>query len=196
METEFEAKFLDIDKQQYRDKLKSIGAVLVSPERKMRRVIVDRRVNKQFLCDYIRVRDEGDCVRLSAKTHARENGNIEDQKEVDVVVSDYDKTIEIIKLMGFNLDKYQETLRETWEYGGAEITIDTWPGLDTYSEIEASSEAKVKEIAEKLELDWNKKRITSITEIFMQTYNLGIDETLEKLSNITFENNPFTQSQK
>ncbi len=191
METEFEAKFFPVNKDEYRQKLKELGAKLILPERKMRRAIADRRGNPQVQCNYIRVRDEGNLVRLSAKIDGNEGGQISDQKETDVEVSDYDKTIQILEKSGLKFNRYQETLRETWEYDGAEITIDTWPGLDTYSEIETSSEEKVKEIAEKLGFDWNKKIITPAPDIFCKVYGLGIDDVLEKVSNITFENNPF-----
>lgn len=196
METEFEAKFKIKDKQAFRKKLKDIGAKLVSPEHLMRRIIVDQRNYPQLQCDYIRIRDEGNQIRLSAKTHAREGGNLADQKEVDVVVSDFSKMKQIIELMGFKFDKYQETKRETWEYKGAEITIDTWPGFDPYSEIEAGSEDEVKRIARKLNLDWSTKRITAITEILAEVYGLSIDETLKHLEYITFDSNPFAKIER
>src|SRR5690348_15613870 len=123
--TEFECKFYPIDKEAFRGKLTDIGAKLVIPERKMRRSIVEQSDYPQIQCDYIRVRDEGDSVRLSAKTHALEGGDISDQKEVDVQISDYDKTVKLIELMGFKFNTYQETLRETWKYNDAEIVIDT-----------------------------------------------------------------------
>jgi len=163
--TEFEAKFYPVNKDEYRERLRKIGAVLVTPERKMRRAIVDSDAYPQLNCHYIRVRDEGDSVRLSAKTHARIGGNIDDQKEIDVKVSG--------------------------SYKKAEITIDTWPGLDTYSEIEANSEAEVKKIALILDLDWEKRIITGIKEVYMAVYGMKIEDVTEKICYITFENNPF-----
>ena len=189
--TEFEAKFYPVNKDEYRERLRKIGAVLVTPERKMRRAIVDSDAYPQLTYHYIRVRDEGDSVRLSAKTHARIGGNIDDQKEIDVKVSDYDKTIKIIESMGFRFSIYQETKRETWSYKKAEITIDTWPGLDTYSEIEANSEAEVKKIALILDLNWEKRIITGIKEVYMAVYGMKIEDVTEKICYITFENNPF-----
>lgn len=188
---EFEAKFYPVFKDEYREKLKLIGAKLITPERKMRRAIVDGTAYPQFSCHYIRIRDEGDTITLSVKTHAREGGKLSDQKEIDVKVSDYEKTIKLIESMGFKFTIYQENLRETWSYKGAEITIDTWPGLDTYSEIEASSEENVKIIAEELCFDWNKKIITSVKEIYMKIYDLTRGEVTKNLNYLTFEKNPF-----
>jgi adenylate cyclase class 2 len=191
--TEFEAKFYPIDKEAFREKLKKLGAKLIIPERKMRRAIVDQVVYPQIMCDYVRVRDEGNVIRLSSKIHAREGGSLSDQKEIDVEVSDYDKTIKIIESLGFNFTIYQETLRETWDYKGAEITIDTWPGLETLSEIEAHSEEEVKQLAEELGHNWDKRIVTSVKEIFMKKYGLSKEEATEKLNYITFENNPFAK---
>jgi len=197
METEFEAKFYPVNKGQYRKKLLSIGAKLTIPERKMVRVIGDNRLNPDLPKNhYIRVRNEGNLIRLSIKVTADENGNLSDQKELDVEVSDFDKTVEILKTLGVKFNRIQETLREEWEYKGANITIDTWPGLDTYSEIETSSEEKVKEIAQELGLDWDNKIITAAAEVYTKVYGIGIEEVLEKISNLTFENNPFEGMEK
>jgi adenylate cyclase class 2 len=192
MDIEFEAKFYPVNKDEIRKATEKIGAKLVKPERKMRRVISNSRAYPQLKCDYIRIRDEGEgTVRLSAKVHALEGGAVADQKEVDVKVSDFDKMLEILELMNLKPTKYQETLREEWEYQGAEIVIDTWPGLEPYIEIEAHSEDEVKEVAEKLGFDWEKKIITSNVEIFCKVYNLNEDEVLKRMDYITFEKIPF-----
>ena len=77
MDTEFEAKFYPVDKDKFREKLKSVGAKLTIPERKMVRVIADRQANN-FLnkSDYIRVRNEGNVIRLSYKRKETESANL------------------------------------------------------------------------------------------------------------------------
>ena len=197
IDTEFEAKFYPVNKDEYRKKLKSIGAVLDIPERKMIRIIADSRSNPILDKNhYIRVRDEGNLIRLSLKITADEGGNLSDQKELDVEVGNFDKTVKIMEAVGIKFNRTQETLREEWKYKGAQITIDTWPGLDTYSEIETSSEEKVKEIALELGLDWENKIITAAAEVYTKVYGIGLEEVLEKISNITFENNPFKGKKK
>ena len=191
METEFEAKFYPVEKEKIRQKLKTIGANLVYSERKMKRVIFDYVTNPQLQCHYLRVRDEGNRITFSAKTHQPEGGQLADQKEDVVSVDNFDKTVEIIKLSGLKQSHYQETLRETWELAGAEITIDTWPWLETYSEIEAASEEAVKTAADKLGFRWHEKIITSVTEIFAKVYNLSLAEATKKIAHLTFESNPF-----
>jgi predicted adenylyl cyclase CyaB len=195
--TEFEAKFYPVDKEEYRKKLLSIGAKLTIPERKMIRMVADKRGNPVLSSGkYVRVRNEGDTVRLSVKFMAEADGKLSDQKEIDVKVSDFEKTIEIIEICGIKFNRRQENLREEWSYKGAQVTIDSWPGLETFSEVEAGSEEEVKSIAEELGFDWNKKIITPAAEVYAKVYGLGIEETLEKISNITFENNPFKNVEK
>jgi len=196
MDTEFEAKFYPVNKTRYRQKLKSVGAKLITPERLMRRTIYDYHDHPQLKCHYLRVRDEGDSVRLSAKTHASQGGSMADQKEVDVVVSDYAKTLEILDLAGFSPTHYTETCRETWHYDRAEITIDTLPDLDPYSEIEGQSEAHVKEVAEKLGFDWSKKMISASPELYAEVYRLPITQVLAKYRHLTFQSRPFAKLKK
>lgn len=195
--TEFEAKFYPIDKEEYRKKLESIGAKLVIFERKMVRIVGDRRANP-VLPEHsnIRVRDEGNLIRLSLKTSAEKEGKLTDQKEVDVEVSDFEKTVIILEACGIKFVRRQETLREEWKFKGAQITIDTWPGLEPYSEIEADSEEKVKEIAEDLGFDWNKKLVFASSHLFEKVYGIGYEDVLKKMSNLAFENNPFEGMKK
>jgi predicted adenylyl cyclase CyaB len=195
--TEFEAKFYPVNKEEYRKKLLSIGAVLVIPERKMIRIVADKRANPVIAQNgYIRIRDEGEITRLSLKITAEETGTLSDQKEIDVEVSDFDKTKEIMEAIGVKFNRRQETLREEWVLKGAQITIDTWPGLLTYSEIEADSEEKVKEIAGDIGFDWDKKLIIPAAEVYAKVYQMDIEEVLEKISYISFEKNPFEKLTK
>ena len=196
MKTEFEAKFYPVNKDEYRKKLKEVGAGLAIPERKMRRVIADHHVNKNLGCDYIRIRHEGGVIRLSAKVHAKEGGEVGDQKEADMEVGDFDKTKEILELAGLIFNKYQESLREEWEFEGANITIDTWPCLEPYSEIEAASEEEVKNIAQKLGLSWENKLLSTLDELCSRVYGISQEEALQKITNLTFENNPFEGMKK
>ena len=62
MNNEIEAKYLDIDKAAIRKKLKAAGALLLDPEKKMRRTVFDTGPNS-----YARVRDEGDKIVLTYK---------------------------------------------------------------------------------------------------------------------------------
>lgn len=68
MQTEIEAKWLNIDIDLMRNKLEKNGAQLVHPERQMRRCTFDFPDKKLHQVNgWVRVRDEGDKVTLSYK---------------------------------------------------------------------------------------------------------------------------------
>lgn len=191
MKTEYEAKFYPVDKKEITERLENSGATLLQAEVKTIIAVFNKQANPQISAHYIRVRDEGDVIRMSAKIHAAQDGNVSDQKEADTVVQNFDSTIQILECVGLKRSGYQEKKRETWNLNGAEVVIDTWPGLEIYIEIEAESEEKVQQIAELLGFQWDNRIITSVVEIYVQKYNLSGEEVLEIMANLTFENNPF-----
>lgn len=192
MHIEYEAKFpLDVSKDGFRQRLQASGAVLEQKERLMRRVLFGQERNPGLTCDYIRVRDEGDKVTMSAKTHATDQGNMHDQKEAVTVVEDFDACVGVLLQAGLIKTNDQQSKRETWTMGETHIEIDTWPGLDPYVEIESTSEQLVQQIAEVLGLDWNRRRITSVEEIFMDTYHLTKEDVRARLAFCTFEEHGF-----
>jgi len=155
METEIEAKFIDIDKEKLCQKLIEKGAILEHPEILMRRKVYDypdKRLNK--IGGWVRVRDEGDKITLTYKKTSERT--LQGTKEISIIVNDFEKTCEFLEAIGMMEKSYQETKRERWKYKGVEITIDTWPWIPTFIELEGSNEEIVKEVARDLELDWEK----------------------------------------
>jgi adenylate cyclase class IV len=194
--TRYEAKFYPVNLEVLRTKFGGIGAKLLIPERRMRRSLINKNQNPQLKCDYIRVRDEGKTTRISSIINPLEGGLISDRKQIDILTTSYEDAIKLIQTMGFTFDTYQEVMREVWAFNNAEIKLDTWPGLLTFMEIHGVSEEHVKQTAEMLGLNWNKKIITSVTEIFMKVYHLTENEILHFLTNITFEKNPFAHMEQ
>jgi len=153
MEIEYEAAFAAVDKDVVRKKLAEVGATLARAE------FLQRRTNFTLPagCEvaqigWARVRDEGDKITMSIKTCS--GYGIEDQKEVCLTV-DYFETAELfLTTLGCQKKSYQETKRELWTLDEAEITIDTWPFLEPFVEVEAKSESVVRSVSEKLGFDY------------------------------------------
>ena len=184
METELEAKFLDIDPESLRKSLKEIGAKLAHPERLMKRKVFDfpdERLEKEG--GWIRVRDEGDKITLSYKRLV--DRTLHGTKEITVEVSDFEKTCNILIAAGLQADAYQETKREKWELEGSEITIDTWPWIPTFVEIEAPTEDKLKEVASKIDLDWSKAMHGSVETAYQKYFDVT-EEEVDNWESITF----------
>ena len=120
METEIEAKFLDIDPIAVRAKLKALGAALIYPEVLMKRKVFDHPTNKQS--DWLRVRDEGDKITMSYKKVI--DRTVHGTKEVTIEVSNFDDACAILAAAQLTPKSHQETRRETWKLDDAEIMID------------------------------------------------------------------------
>lgn len=93
MQTEIEAKFLGVNHDAIRSKLKELGAECLQPMTTMKRVnmdYADKRLEKSG--GWLRVRDMGNRITLTYKN--LESWSLSGVKEIEVNVSDCDKTLE------------------------------------------------------------------------------------------------------
>jgi len=80
-------------------------------------------------------------------------------------------------------------MREVWISDKAEATIDTWPGLNPFLEIEGKDEKTVRKISKELGFDFKKAVFGSIDLVYEK--ELGISaKIIIKLPEITFANPP------
>lgn len=170
MKAELEVKFLNIDSEDMRARLERAGATLEQPMRLMRRVVIEQPEHK-IEHAFLRIRDEGDKTTLTFKRRRTPHPTkIDDVKEIEVVVSDFDATVEIFKEAGWDYLTYQETKRETWKLDDVEVVIDRWPWLAPSIEIEGPSEASVRASAEKLGLTWSDAFYGQIDDVYALQY--------------------------
>lgn len=188
MHTEIEAKFLDIDADLLREKLKSLKAILVNNERTMKRKnfdFEDGRLHK--ISGWVRVRDEGNKVTLSYKQ--LNDRSLHGTKEVNVTVENFEDTCNFLESIGMKQKSYQVTKRESWLLDDVEIEIDTWPWIPQYVEIEGKSEEEVKSAASRLNLDWQKALHGSV-EVAYQAYFDVTEDEIDAWEEITFIQTP------
>lgn len=168
---EIEVKFLNIDPTSIENKLKAIGAERIFEKLYRRRVFdyPDLRLHKKGA--WIRLRDEGEKItltykeRIGMKTFDGKT-NDDSMEEVEVNVSDFNKTAELLDKIGFIEKFYQENRRIRYQLDDIEFDIDFWPQLDPYLEIEAPSWEKIDEAIKLLGLNPEDKRIFSTTQIY------------------------------
>src|SRR5690606_26146508 len=119
---------------------------------------------------WLRLRDEGDRVTLSFKQRLGVNAanGLDDSgmKEVEVVVSSYSATAELLRSIGMIEKFYEENDRELYFLDGVEVSIDTWPLIPTYVEIEGTGLDEIEKAARKLGFDIKKKVICSTTQVY------------------------------
>lgn len=123
------------------------------------------------------------------------NGDkITDQKELCLVVDDYNKAVNLLKIIGCEEKSYQETKREFWIFDDVEVTIDEWPYLEPFVEVEGNSELSVKKACQKLELNYTKAVFGSVDKLYNLKYGTSINVINNETPRITFqEENPFTK---
>ena len=184
MNNEIEASFLDIDKDEIRAKLKAAGATLGYAEILMRRVVFDTGPHS-----FARVRDEGDKIVMTYKNYLNDK-DIMGCKEVNLVVDSYDEAIKFLRGCGLEEKARQETYREMWRLDGTEVTIDTWPWIPTYIEVEGGSEESVWQASEKLGFTKEEAHFGAVDHIYQHYYGVDMDIVNCETPVINFEMEP------
>jgi len=184
MNTEFEVKFVNVDHETLRAKLKDLGATLEHPMRLMKRAIIETPLLKQKDA-FLRVRDEGDKTTLTYKQF--QDLSVDGAKEFEIVVSDFQTTIDLLNVSGLPCRSIQESKRETWELDSAEVVLDEWPWLNPYIEIEGKSEKHVREVAAKLGFDWNAAVFGDVMAAYRVQYpHLKLEDTVGNIAEVKF----------
>ncbi len=190
MEIEYEATFENVDKDEIRKRLKKIGAKLVKPEFIQTRVVFHLPEGNEINGGWIRVRNEGDKITMSLKIV--DGNKIHNQKEVFLIVDSFENAESFLVNVGCKRNAYQESKRELWRFDGADITIDEWPFLEPFVEIEGKSEESVKKIAGKLGFDYSKALFCSVDTLYNMKYGVAEEIINNKTPEIKFDGkNPF-----
>jgi adenylate cyclase class 2 len=177
METEFEVKIPDIDVEQIKKKLESIGAKK-HLEREMKRYVYD--IDPKDQSTWIRLRDNGERVTLAIKKI--HNDNIDGTKEISIVVDDFEKTNLLLNKLGFFHKAYQENKRISYLLDDVKIEIDFWPKIPPkippYLEVEGKSAQEVEKVVKLLGFDSSQTTSIGVTKMY-QRYGIDIDKFKE-----------------
>ena len=190
MHIEYEAKFVDIDKDEMRERLKRIDARLVRPEYFQKRTNFHLPGDKRSDHAWIRVRDEGDKITLSLKKF--DGDGMHDQKEICLTIDDFENATKFLSEIGCEEKAYQETKRELWVIDEVEVTVDTWPHLEPFVEIEGKNEESVRIVAGKLGFDFSEAVFGGVGVLYKMKYGVAIEEINHKTKRFVFDQeNPF-----
>jgi len=195
MQIEYEATFESVDKDEMRARLQKAGAKLVRPEFQSRRVTLNLPSGHEIPHAWIRIRDNGQKITQTLKIV--DNGKIENQQELEIKVENFDDTIEFLEKIGCRKKSFQETRREKWELNGVEISIDEWPFLEPFVEVEGKSEEEVKKVSKKLGFDYSKALFCAVGHQYYRKYNIPEHYLNNKVPKIVFNmENPFEKYEK
>ena len=174
MNTEIEERVLEIDKDKVIAKLEELGAKKTGDWHQKRYVydFIPKREN-----EWIRLRTNGKETTLTYKNI--ESKDISGTKELEIVVSDFEETNQLLKIMGYTPRSFQENLRTRYYLDHIELDIDTWPLIPTYLEIEGNSEEDVKRVEKLLELNEAKVTTMNCQDIYLEEYGIDINQIEE-----------------
>lgn len=141
--TEYEARVLDIDPAAVGDLIIAKGGRKTRDTATMRRYVYD--VSPGDDSRWLRLRDTGTQTTLTVKEITSDA--IDGTTEVEVTVGDLQTTHQILGRLGFYAKSYQENRRTSYELDGARLEVDEWPMIPPYLEIEADSEQEVRRVA-------------------------------------------------
>lgn len=169
MHTEYEVRVLEIDKEKLIKRLEDLGAKKIADFDYRRRIynFVPKDPNK-----WIRLRTDGNKTTLTIKEI--KSLEIDGTKEMEIEVSDFDETNNMLNKLGYKAHTYQENKRTRYLLDDVELDIDSWPYIPTYLEIEGKDEKSVKDMIKLLEIDEAKVTSIDVQGVFRKFYNIEI----------------------
>ena len=177
MNIEYEVRILEINSDELINRLERIGAKFIGKYDQKRYVYntIPKKEGK-----WLRLRTNGEETTLTYKSV--EKNSIDGTKELEIEVEDFEKTNELLELVGIKSKGYQENRRIRYLLDDVEVDIDTWPLIPTYVEIEGKDEDSVNNVIKKLELQNNKVTALDVQSVYEKIYNIDIS----KISTLKF----------
>ena len=179
MQKEIETRFLEIDKAELVDKLLALGAVDKGEGKLDEIIFYPANGSWEGKRKFIRLRTDGKKTTLTYKTNEKQE--IDSAREINLEVSDFDKCAEFMQCAEMVINRQNEKKRHTFELGEVTVDIDTWPKIPAYAELEGPSIESLKDVCEKLGLNWGQRFDADAAGVMKQS---GYD--IFKLKKVTF----------
>ena len=167
MNTEIEARLLEVDANEFENRLKRNNATKIGDWLQLRYCYDFNPIKPN---SWIRLRTNGKETTLTIKEI--NSSTIDGTKELEIAVSDFYATNEILNKLGYTARSIQENRRIRYILNNVEIDIDFWPMIPTYVEFEADSVEKIIEVCNILKIDYNKLVTMDVKSIYQ---HYGID---------------------
>jgi adenylate cyclase class 2 len=161
---ECEVKFVIADPASFRDRLRQAGALPTGSafETNYRYDRADNQLlTKQCL---LRLRRDRRNLLTFKKPHPSGGRQVKAHEELEVTVSDFDTTHQILQALGFYRAQIYEKRRETYEMASVEICLDHLP-FGHFIEIEGAADM-LSSVAARLDLAWQARILANYLQIF------------------------------
>lgn len=150
-------------------KLKENGGEIVQNETIFYYIVYTHPLKKKNF--YIRIRNEGSNITMTVKSKTNEKYPL----EYEIIIDNFEEANNILLQLGCKKIYEIHKLRETWKIKGCkEVIFDTYPGAETYAEIECDSEKNIQTVLKKLNLNTNLKNYPRLlmSKYYEDTYGI------------------------
>lgn len=152
MSREIEVKVIGIDIDLLEDRLKNIGAELISIE-EQKNIILDTKdkLKNSSENSYLRIRETNNKLLNTIDREITFKENISNKKareniEIESKISDIDSMLKILSILGYDILTIGYKYRKSYMYNNIRFDLDTWDQdtyPESYMEIEVESEEEL-----------------------------------------------------
>lgn len=155
MKTEFETRFLDINKEDLISKLKLLGAIDKGEVKLNEIIFYDKDLKWLDEHKLVKLRKKNNTIKLIFKSNKEQTAD--SAKEIEFEVPNFTETKDFLEAIGLVAYRIVEKYRHTFEFQNIILDIDTWPKIPTYVEFEGNSVDELQEAAKTLGFDWESR---------------------------------------
>ncbi len=167
---EIELKFLNIDVDEIKRKLKEIGAELkYDTHVESISFTADGFSGSDSSQKYLRVRKVDGEVEMTYKDPEIDS-HLSEREEINISTSDFGEAVRLLEKLGFSGEKLFKKHRIHYELGDIHFELDTLQNIPTYLEIETQNQADMKTACDLLGLDMGDGKKGTIVEILPEKF--------------------------
>ena len=171
---EIEVRFLEIDPEDLKKKLKKLGAEDLGEDyfKEILFYHTDPILNDNRR-RFVRIRQTKHGAILTFK-HRNEHHGIS-TKEIEFGINNAEKAQLFLEETGWAVSRFVEKKRHSFKLNGVEIDIDLFPKAPYFVELEGNSEEDLRKMAKALELDWKNVEFRDGKAFLTEVYGIPID---------------------
>ena len=169
MKSEIECRLLEVDVRDFVNRLEKCEAKFIGDWLQIRYCYDFNPIREN---SWIRLRTNGVETTLTIKEI--KSSKIDGTKELEIIVSDFFATDELLNKLGYVARSKQENRRIRYILDDVEIDIDYWPNIAPYVEFESDDVNNIKKVCKKLEIDFEKLTTLDVEKIYKK-YGINVN---------------------